>query len=420
MADILQIHQDTIITPERLLNIGIEKFEDGLYSEAIECFQDAISADIDQPELVQVYFFKGKAELKLSNYVTAIEDLTHALSFNELSNEDKASAELHRGLSRFKLAQYSEAIADVNAAIASGNLTQIEQAIAFYTRGVCHYKQYNHAQASNDLLAAIDSGALPAIINQDAVFYRALALKELGDFAGSLQLLTQVIDSATLPEEALMEAFYIRGFLRLESGNHQHAEEDFDKVIASSETFEEFLPSAYLYRGQARMELAKVELAYNDLTTALASRLPPKHQTRALLSLGIANIQRRDYIQAEKILSGVLQHPDLDTLTQAKALFHRAVAKMNVGFNPAAYDDFNNALAVNKSPGRRALPEDLVSKAQLYQAQLTGAKKAIEKPVDTQTVISTSTIVRLLATSSTSGIKQSGQGLSTAFKKLTI
>jgi tetratricopeptide (TPR) repeat protein len=109
---------------------GIEYYNNGEYSKAIDEFNEAIYINPNVPE----YFYeRGKSYYKLENYTKAIPDFTKAIS---LDYEYINSSYRYRAWSYIKIEQYAKAISDGNYLIKSSD--NYAQARGYFINGYAY------------------------------------------------------------------------------------------------------------------------------------------------------------------------------------------------------------------------------------------------------------------------------------------
>lgn len=113
------------IEAEKYLNIGIKKYADGEYQEAIEAFNKSIEV---LSSFSEAYNGRGIAKFILEDYKGAIEDYTIAIELNP----DYAKAYYNRSLVERKIKQYQRASEDCDKAIK----LKKDYAEAYYSKGL--------------------------------------------------------------------------------------------------------------------------------------------------------------------------------------------------------------------------------------------------------------------------------------------
>jgi tetratricopeptide (TPR) repeat protein len=115
------------LTAEDWLRKGREEADPQI---KIECFNSAIRLN---PELAEVYSYRGMAYSDLGKYDKAVSDYTKAIELNP----DNPQSYNNRGWARDKLGQYDKAIADYSRAIR----IDPHYSSAYNNRGVTYYNQ---------------------------------------------------------------------------------------------------------------------------------------------------------------------------------------------------------------------------------------------------------------------------------------
>ena len=230
------------ISAETYFLRGNEKYELGLYHEAISDYDTAIRLD---PDDAYAYYWRGRAKRNLEQYAAAIVDYTQAIRFDP----DDAYAYYWRGEAKVHLEQYAAAIADYTQAIrlkpdhafayidrggAKVHLEQYAAAIADYTQAIRlkpdHAYAYNNRGRAKDYLkeyfAAIADYDTAIRLKPDhayAYHNRGLAKYNLKQYAAAIVDYTQAIRLD--PDHA--DAYYDRGVAKALLGRTWEAKQDF-------------------------------------------------------------------------------------------------------------------------------------------------------------------------------------------------
>jgi len=139
------------------------------FKGAIEDFSEVLKND---PTDKYSFYYKGLANLKLSNFKNAINDFTSAVTMGISEKE----LFYHRGLAEMEVDKYYEAIEDFNIYLAE-HPKALE---AFFNRGIAYNKNGNPKFALQDFNKAIDLNPN----HERAYFERAFARKNLNDTIG--------------------------------------------------------------------------------------------------------------------------------------------------------------------------------------------------------------------------------------------
>ena len=189
------------------LEEGWQKYNNGDYKGAIECFDKAIKLDSG---FAEAYCERGTAKAALEHYDEAIADYDKAIKLNPRF----AWAYFWRGLAKLDLHRYEEAIIDFDEAI-----------------------------------------------KLDSVFTEAH--KERGLAKASLKQYEEAIidfDEAIKLDPNFVDAYNERGLAKASLKQYEEAITDFDKTIKLGSSFE----WAYFWRGLAKLDLHHYEEAIVD------------------------------------------------------------------------------------------------------------------------------------------------------------
>jgi len=159
------------------------------------------------PELDEAYLFRASILYKLSDYTSAINDYSKAITLNKGNNKILLSAIYGRGLTEARLNDDKSALTDLDSAIAlSPSYTE-----AYTNRGIVKAKlsMYNEAISDLDVATKLDPK------DPKPYFNRAGAYAALGNFKMALKELGNAI--RVKPDYA--QAYYMRGKIMLTTGN---------------------------------------------------------------------------------------------------------------------------------------------------------------------------------------------------------
>ncbi len=128
------------LTATDLYQMGIERARSGHYSQALNCYSQALELN---PRLAEIYDQRGFVHYRLQNYAAAFADHNQALQLNS----QLASAYYHRGLTRFALGYTQAALDDYTQAIH----LDPAHAQAYHQRGLAYVDLDESAAAIADL-----------------------------------------------------------------------------------------------------------------------------------------------------------------------------------------------------------------------------------------------------------------------------
>ena len=266
---------------------GIIDFNVKDYKSAIESFDNAVTNLSTRPRLfqkqVEVYLYRGGANLAIGDYQRANQDFDQAVQINP-ENENTYN---NRGMSYSLLGNYQSAIRDFDKAIqikpdffeaysnrgvVYGILDDAQHAIqdydkaiqikpqseAVYTnRGIAYGILQNYRRAIQDFDRAIQIN--PEFAN--AYYNRGYAYHNLGDIQRALQ----DYDKAIQINSEYTDAYYNRGNIYFYLDDYQQAVQNFDKVLQINPQDAE----AYNYRGFVYFNLGDYQQAIQDFDQAI-------------------------------------------------------------------------------------------------------------------------------------------------------
>ena len=231
---------------------GNEKYELGLYHEAISDYDKAIRL---KPDDALAYYWRGVAKGSLEQYAAAIDDYTQAIRLDP----DDAYAYYKRGYAKGSLGQYAAAIVDYDMAIR----LKPDFALAYFWRGVAKadLEQYVAAIVDYDMAIRLDPD------DAYAYYFRGVAKDNLEQYAAAIADYDMAIRLD--PDDAL--AYYKRGVAKDNLEQYVAAIVDYDTAIRLKP--DDVL--AYYKRGLAKGSLEQYAAAIADYDMAI--RLDPDH-----------------------------------------------------------------------------------------------------------------------------------------------
>ncbi len=225
--------------------LGLEKFKENKFEDAIECFSAAILINFNKTE---AYILRGDSKGKLGLHEEAIIDFDKALDINP----EHTRAFNNRGFAKQMLGKDSSAIKDFDKAIELYPFN----AVALANRGSSKVSLGDISSALDDFNKAISIEPIKGEFynNRGLALYNQTRLTEaIEDFTKAIQLDPNVSDS-----------FANRGFAKGSCGFWDGALVDFNKAI-------ELAPkdsTLFMNRGQVKLALNDITGARYDLETA--------------------------------------------------------------------------------------------------------------------------------------------------------
>ena len=171
-------------TADEYYNMGVEKYNNGRYTEAIKLYDLAILVD---PNNSSYYINRGVAKGALNNKIGAMDDYNKAIKINKptvniyLAYYDRANI-------KYENKNYNEAIKDFNASIELNS----NYSNSYMDRGTCYYILNKKELAMSDYNKAIEIN-YPTEKIYYAYFNRALIKKDYEDYNGAINDFTIVI-----------------------------------------------------------------------------------------------------------------------------------------------------------------------------------------------------------------------------------
>ena len=161
-------------TSEEFIDLGIKKFEQKEYMEAIVAFNEAIELN---PKSHQAYYMRGNIKQKFADVHGAMKDYNKSID----ANEKFAEAYFERGNLKYILQDYYGAINDYTTTIKL-NENNLD---AYYKRGQAKQQLEAYQDAINDCTKIIEKDPK----NVDAYFLRGVLRIEYGQLSsGCLDL----------------------------------------------------------------------------------------------------------------------------------------------------------------------------------------------------------------------------------------
>lgn len=272
-----------------LNNLGILRFEQKQYIQAIRAYDAALACD---PEDYQAILNRTNAYYETNQLYRAEADLDYLLK----QHPDSSTLYFRIGLVHARLHNYPRAILDFSKAVDMDSVNTE----ALINRGSTYYYLGEYDKAKKDLNRAMETGVQPGNI------YNALALISVEE--GELELALEQIESALLKEPLQPYFLNNRGFIHLLRGNVEQAREDIDQSIALDPenawayrnkgrwyhqkamyedalrlydlalTKDTFIQDIFIYRGDTYMAMGKNDLACIEYAKAAenANRLAPE------------------------------------------------------------------------------------------------------------------------------------------------
>ena len=341
MASFAQLNTD------RVLAIGRNAvyFED--YVLSIQYFNQIIKV---KPYLVEPYFYRAIAKIKLEDYVGAERDCNEVIERNPFMPQ----AFYARGFVRLRLGNAEQAESDFSKALefSPDNETYTIMRIETYLVG----KKYDEAlkdveqlmrrnNKSTDLLyergrillmrgdtldalSNFDNLVVVDKTNPDAWAARALVKLQMNDNRGALADYDKTIQLGTRNA-----GYYInRGILNYQVKNYRGALSDYDKAVELDPTNQ----AALFNRSLLRAEVGDVNNAITDLNTVI-TRDPD--YPNAIYQRALLHAELTDWTAAVDDYTAIIKkYPNF-----VPALFGRATAYERLGKKRAAFEDYDHA-----------------------------------------------------------------------------
>jgi tetratricopeptide (TPR) repeat protein len=229
--------------------LGVNKYEELNYDEAINCFDKAINLDSNY---ATAYFCRGRTKFEIKDYFGAIEDWDCAIAI------DASSIDTYycRARAKIQLNDYTGAVKDYDSII---------------TIDPNDWKKYAHraslkAKAENHLGSVEDYNicimANPK--NSSLYFNRAKSKFELNDYYGVIEDCNLIIQLGIMHHN---EAYFQRANAKFKLSDYTGAIKDYNKVIGDyddpnclknplgSSCQSSQMSEAYLNRAKAKLEL---------------------------------------------------------------------------------------------------------------------------------------------------------------------
>lgn len=241
-------------TPSENFDLGAKKYEEGLYEEAIEYFDQATAL---APNDATAYHARALANYCLEQYETALSDFDIAIRINP----EDATVYINRGDAEAALGNYEGAIADYDEAI------RIDPnfAPAYNGRGDKYFllEDYEAALADYDKAIQIDPYFAEAYTNRgDTCYVLERYEAALADYDEAIRV---------HPDFAL--AYANRGDLKVLFGDVYAAIDDYNDAIRIDPN----TAAAYFGRGNAYAALGNAAWAATDYEDAI--RIDPSFAT---------------------------------------------------------------------------------------------------------------------------------------------
>ncbi|MBN1187599.1 MAG: tetratricopeptide repeat protein [Bacteroidales bacterium] len=134
-----------------LIDEGVSKDADEDFKGAIECFDQAIALNANNPK---AFDLRGVSNLKLLRYQRAYKDFERAIELDQ----NYAEAYNHRGITNYCLQRYYYAVEDYTRAIELDE----KYAKAYFNRGLVYVAFEEYRMAYADLKIALDLGYFEA------------------------------------------------------------------------------------------------------------------------------------------------------------------------------------------------------------------------------------------------------------------
>jgi len=339
------------LTAEAYLQSGIEKYQQGLWEEAIADWTEAILLD---PNFALAYYKRGLAKSALGDKRGAILDYDKAIELDP----NYALAYYKRGNTKSDLGDKRGAILDYDKAIelnpnyvaayskrgnAKRNLGDKQGGILDYDKAIeldpNFAKAYNNrGNAKSDLGdkrgAILDFDKAIELDPNDAAAYsnRGNAKSDLGDKRGAIL----DYDKAIELDPNLAAAYMNRGVAKWNFGDKRGAILDYDKAIKLDPNF----AAAYGSRGFAKSDLGDKRGAILDYDKAI--ELDP-NDALAYVNRGVAKWGLGDNRGA------ILDYDKAIELNPnyALAYMNRGAAKSDLGDNRGAILDYDKAIELD-------------------------------------------------------------------------
>jgi signal transduction histidine kinase len=228
---------------EKYFYQGVEYVKKGQFDLALECFNQAIQANL---KYADAYSNRGSIYCdQLKQYERALSDFNQAIKLNP----KYAMAYNNRGNVYNNLKQHEQALNDYNQSIRLNS----KEASFYYNRGLtyCELKQYENALNDYSQAIKLNSIYADAYNNRGTIYCDQLKQYEqaLSDFNRAIKLNLNNVN-----------AYFNRGNVYYELKQYEQALNDFNQAIKLNSKY----ASAYNNRGLTYCELKQYENAKDD------------------------------------------------------------------------------------------------------------------------------------------------------------
>ena len=210
-------------TADDYYNMGVEKYNNGRYTEAIKLYDLAILVD---PNNSTYYINRGVAKGALNNKIGAMDDYNKAIKINN-PTVNIYVAYYNRANIKFENKSYNEAVKDFNISIELNS----NYSNSYMDRGTCYYTLNKKELAMSDYNKAIKIN-YPNEKMYYAYFNRALIKKDYEDYNGAINDLSIVIQLN--PSHA--DSYFQRGYCNYWLKNYDLVFADINKAMEINPT----------------------------------------------------------------------------------------------------------------------------------------------------------------------------------------
>jgi tetratricopeptide (TPR) repeat protein len=304
-----------------LLNRAKDQYAKGQYEAAIASCNEALAFN---PNLQQIYSYRGSCYFELKNYDAALADQNRAIELQP----DSAQAYCDRGLTYITLEQSQNAFADYNRAVElKPNL--IEARVG-RSSAQLQLKEYESVIADCDYVLKRRPDLL------DVYGLRAAAYQGLNNIAEMLKDLNYSVNLQLITDRHNAKARVSKSTLLSNSGDYAAALRHLDHSLQLDPT----LAVAWMSRGMVNAALENYPAALEDFNHALQI---DANSVDAYLNRGVVYLQMELYQEAIQDCDCTLQIDD----HSLAAYFLRSQIKFALGLHQEVIQDCDRALQID-------------------------------------------------------------------------
>jgi len=238
---------------------------------------------------------RAVCHLKSNHLAEAIADYTAAMEIPELDDEDLSQLAYGRGKALWLKEDYTAAAADLTLAINGWDGDPENMASALILRGECLSAMGLNGEALSDLGSVVEMPGIPEAELATALAKRAYLLDQLKRYVEAMNDSERVMAMPGVATGPLSQALNVRAICRMRNDDFIGAKSDLDLVCSLPECPRVWLASAYLFRSALFRRSGEFQKVVADLSSAAET-----HQTfapYALLELAKVYLELHQYEQ---------------------------------------------------------------------------------------------------------------------------